>query len=247
MSRNTDSNTAEIAKGINIIDLALYLPEEKILILADMHIGIEESLVRQGTLIPKFHFKDLADRVQRIFSILDSEKKKVKLVVINGDLKHEFGRISYEEWRNTLKMLDYLLRKAGKVVLVRGNHDNILGPIAEKRKVMLVDEFIVGDILICHGDKIPEIPTSIKTIIIGHDHPAVSIYDNLRKETFKAFIVGKHGRKTLIVQPSMNPMTEGTDVKKERLLSPFLQKDLGNFDVYVVADEVYHFGKLKKI
>jgi putative SbcD/Mre11-related phosphoesterase len=237
----------EIAKGIEAIDLALYLPEDQVLVFADMHIGIEESLVKQGILMPKFHFKDLVTRVEKIFSALERGKKKVKTVVINGDLKHEFGRISDEEWRNTLKMLDYLARKGSKIVLVRGNHDTILGPIAEKRNIMFVDEFIVGDKLICHGDKIPEIPAGIKTIIIGHDHPAVSIYDNLRKETFKAFIVGKHGRKTLIVQPSMNPMTEGTDVKKERLLSPFLQKDLGNFDVYVVADAVYHFGKLNKL
>jgi putative SbcD/Mre11-related phosphoesterase len=237
----------EIAKGIEAIDLALYLPEDQVLVFADMHIGIEESLVKQGILMPKFHFKDLVTRVEKIFSALERGKKKVKTVVINGDLKHEFGRISDEEWRNTLKMLDYLARKGSKIVLVRGNHDTILGPIAEKRNVMFVDEFIVGDKLICHGDKIPEIPAGIKTIIIGHDHPAVSIYDNLRKETFKAFIVGKHGRKTLIVQPSMNPMTEGTDVKKERLLSPFLQKNLGNFEVYVVADKIYHFGKLKRL
>ncbi|MBU2561747.1 MAG: metallophosphoesterase [Nanoarchaeota archaeon] len=238
---------SEILKGIETADLALYLSSEKVLVLADLHIGIEDSLVKQGMLVPKFHFRDLVDRVEKIFSELKSQRKEVKVIVINGDLKHEFGRISDEEWRNTLKMLDWLARKCSRIVLVRGNHDTVLGPIAERRKVLFVDEMILGDKLICHGDRIPEIPPAVKTIIIGHEHPAVSLHEELRKETYKAFIVGKWNRNKLVVQPSLNPLMEGTDVNSEKLLSPFLQKDLGNFDVYIVADKVYAFGKLKKL
>jgi putative SbcD/Mre11-related phosphoesterase len=238
---------SEITKGIEIVDLALYLSEQKILVLADLHIGIEESFVKQGVLIPKFHFRDLVTRVEGIFEQLARAKKSVEVVVINGDLKHEFGTISEEEWRNTLKMLDYLSRKCKRIVLLQGNHDKILGPIADKRKVEFAEEFVVGDVMMCHGNRIPEIPASVKTVVIGHDHPAVSIHEELRTEKYKCFIVGKWERKTLIVQPSLNPLTEGTDVGNERLLSPFLQKNLGNFEVYIVADDVYHFGKLKKL
>ena len=237
----------EALKGIEIIDLALYLKETQVLVLADLHIGIEESLVKQGVMIPKFHFRDLVDRVENIFTTLAKQKRKVKVVVINGDLKHEFGTISEEEWRNTLKMLDYLARRCERIVLVRGNHDKKLGPIADKRKVLFVDEFIDGEIMICHGDEIPKLPPSVKTVIIGHEHPAVSIYEELRKETYKCFLVGKYLRKNIIVMPSLNPLMEGTDVNDEKMLSPFLQKDLGNFEVYIVADKVYPFGKLKKI
>jgi putative SbcD/Mre11-related phosphoesterase len=239
----------EIIKGAEIIDLGLYLKEEKILVLADLHIGYEESLVKQGVLLPKFHFKDLVKRVEGIFSVLEKGKKKrdVDIVVINGDLKHEFGTISDEEWRNTLKMLDYLSRKCKQVVLVRGNHDTILGPIADKRKVLLVNSFVAGEKMIVHGDKEVDVPGGVKTLIIGHDHPAVSIDEDLRKETYKCFLLGKHKRKNLIVQPSLNPITEGTDVKTEKLLSPYLHRDLGNFDVFIVADKVYDFGKLKKL
>jgi putative SbcD/Mre11-related phosphoesterase len=228
----------EVLKGIEIVDLALYLKDTQVLVLADLHIGIEEALVKQGVLVPKFHFKDLVGRVEKIFAALAKNKKKVKVVVINGDLKHEFGRISDEEWRNTLKIIDYLSR---------GNHDTILGPIADKRKVLLVDSFLDGDKMIIHGDKLVDIPNSVKTVIIGHDHPAVGLDEDLRREVYKCFLVGKHQRKNLIVMPSLNPLMEGTDVKDEKLLSPFLQKDLGSFDVYIVADKVYGFGKLKKL
>lgn len=236
----------EIIKGIEIIDLALYLSEEKVLVLADLHIGYEDELVKQGILVPKFHFRDLVKRVENIFDTLEKRKKKAEVVVINGDLKHEFGRISDEEWRNTLKMLDHISKRCGRIVLVRGNHDTILGPIAEKRNVLLADQFLDGDKMIVHGDKLVDVPGPVKTLIIGHDHPAVSIHEDLRKEVYKCFLAGKHNRKNLIVQPSLNPLTEGTDVREGKLLSPYLQKDLGNFDIYIVADKVYSFGKLKK-
>jgi hypothetical protein len=242
----SDTQSVELIKGIEAIDLALYIAKQQILILADLHIGIEDAMVKQGILVPKFHFKDLVQRVESIFTILEKSGKQVKLVVINGDLKHEFGTISDEEWRNTLKMLDYLLRKA-KVVLVKGNHDRILGPIAEKRNILVVDHFIADDVMVTHGDSIPDIPKSIKTIIIGHEHPAVSLDEGIRKETYKCWLLGKHNRNNLIVQPSANPVSEGTDVKKEQLLSPFLKKDIGNFNAYIVADKIYDFGKLKKI
>jgi putative SbcD/Mre11-related phosphoesterase len=246
MSRNTDSKT-EIIKGIEIIDLALYLKEEKALVLADLHIGYEDALVKQGVLVPKFHFRELVERLERIFEIIEKRKLKVETIIINGDLKHEFGRISDEEWRNTLKVLDYLARRCSRIALVRGNHDTILGPIADKRNVLLVDAFFAGDKMIMHGDRIQEIPAPVKTIIIGHDHPAVGISEGIRREVYKCFLAGKYKGKNLIVQPSLSPSTEGTDVIKEDLLSPYLAGDIGKFKAYVVADEVYAFGSIKKL
>jgi putative SbcD/Mre11-related phosphoesterase len=238
---------ADIAKCVQIIDLSLYLSDYKTLVLADLHVGYEDALRKQGILIPKFHFKDLVDRLEKIFGILKDNKMPVEAVIINGDLKHEFGRISDEEWRNTLKLLDWLLRRCGKIILVQGNHDKVLGPIAEKREVSLVDSVLLGDIMITHGDRIVDIPDPVKTIIIAHDHPAVSVTDKLRTETFKCFLKGKYKDKTLLVMPSLNPVTEGTDMLKERPLSPFLRQGVGSFQAFLVGDEIYDFGKLKKL
>ena len=239
--------TLEPIKGIEIIDLSLYIKGQNILIISDLHIGYEEALTKQGILVPKFHFKDLVKRLEKLFDFIKDTGRKVDLIIINGDLKHEFGFISDEEWRNTLKCIDFLSRKSKDIILVQGNHDKILGPIADKRKVRLVSEFIVGDIMICHGDKIPDIPSPIKTIIIGHEHPAITLQDGIRSETFKTFVVGKYNKKNLIVQPSFNQFVEGTDMLEESVLSPFLKQDLGKFEVYIVADTVYPFGKLSKL
>ena len=148
-------------------------------------------------------------------------------------------------------MLDYLKKHCDEVILIKGNHDNILGPIARKRDVTVKEYESIGKTLIIHGDNLDKNVENIlkksTTIIIGHEHPAVTLYENRRAETFKCFLKGKFKGKTLIVQPSFNLVTEGTDVLKERLLSPFLKGDLSNFEAYIVSDKIYPFGKLKNI
>lgn len=234
----------EILPGIAIVDLVLQLSNPtKTIVVGDVHIGYEEALNKQGILVPRFHFAEIIGRMERILDLTKPEH-----VILLGDVKHEFGTISDQEWRETLQFLDLILSRAKKVVLIRGNHDTILGPIARKRNLEIVSHLIMDDILLIHGDRIPQImPPGITTIIIGHEHPAVTIRDTIRAETFKCFLKGVWKRKNLVVVPSFHPLSEGTNVLQERLLSPFLQQDLSMFDVFVVGNTVYSFGKLKNL
>ena len=231
----------KILPAIDIVDLALYF--DSTLVIADVHIGYEEALNNQGVLVPRVQFEEMAKRMERVFSGLNG--KKADRAVINGDLKHEFGTISEQEWRNTLKFLDLLAKHCKEIILIKGNHDTILGPIAKKRNVKVVESLGVGKVLVAHGDKIPGSLDNYSTIIIGHEHPAVSLKEGPRIEKFKCFLKGRYKGRNLIVQPSFNSMIEGTDILKDSILSPFLKQNLDNFEVYVVEDKVYKFGKLK--
>lgn len=226
----------EIEKDIEIIDLALYLKKHKILIIGDLHIGYEEALNKEGILIPRFQFNEIIKRLDKIF-----KKIKADLIIINGDIKHEFGTISDQEWRHTLKIIDYLSEK-GKLILIKGNHDTILGPIANKRDIEIKDFYNIDDITIVHGDKI--IKSLNKIVIIGHEHPAISFKG--RDDRFKCFLKGKYKKSKLIVMPSFNLVNEGSNVLKEKLLSPYLD-NIDNFEVYIVEDKVYYFGEIKDL
>src|SRR3989338_296829 len=244
----------KILDGIYLIDLAIYA--NKTLIVADFHIGYEEALNKQGLMVPRFQFQEIMERLKKIFSRL--KNKKIERIIVNGDLKHEFGTISEQEWRHTLRLLDYFGQYCNEIILIKGNHDSVLGPIAKKRNVRVLKHFVIeplestmtkntiNRILVIHGDKIPDkkLLKGVSTIIIGHEHPAVSIKEGPRAELFKAFLIGKWKKCNLIAQPSFNLVVEGTDVLKEEVLSPFLRQKLGNFDVIVVADKIYNFGKL---
>ncbi len=235
----------KILSNAEIIDLSLFFPKEKILVITDLHLGYEEALIKQGTFLPRFNLKDSINKLKKIFA----KTKKLNKIIILGDLKHEFGFISEQEWREVIQMLSFLSENSKEIILLKGNHDNILGPIAKWKNLTLEDFFFLEKqkILFLHGDKILSLKEfqKAKTLIIGHEHPAVTLTEETKKEKFKCFIKGKYKKKDLIVLPSFNTTTEGTDITQKKLLSPFLKQNLGNFEVWITADKTYFFGKIK--
>lgn len=236
----------EILSGMVISDLALWIPKQKVLAIADPHIGYEEALNRQGVLVPREQFRNTVRRLQPIL-----EAHKPETIVVNGDLKHEFGRISDQEWKEVLKLLDLIARHCTHIVLVEGNHDTVLGPLAGKRNLEVCKSFTAGDVLFVHGDAVPgeKLLKSIKTIVIGHEHPCLGLRDGERIETFKCWLLGRWKRRNLIVMPSFNLVTEGSDILKEKQLSPLLQQGLDEFSAYIVdeSSKVLPFGKVKNL
>ena len=233
----------EILKGIEIKNKALWLPKQKILIIADLHIGYEEALFEQGILVPRMMFKEMKNEIKKLL------KLKPKLIIINGDLKHEFGYISRQEWHETSDILNLLLEKS-KVILIKGNHDSVLKPIAKKKNLDVRNFYCIHDVCILHGHKIflDKRISDCKILIIAHEHPAISIQEGTKSEIYKCFLLGSWKNKKLIVMPSFFSVFEGSDIKKEKLLSPYLdEKRIKNFDVFVLGDKIYKFGKLKNI
>ena len=225
----------KIFQDLEAIDLALKYKDN--LIIADLHLGLESALNKQGILIPHFQFEEILSKLKKIIS-----KANPSTIIINGDLKHEFGQISEQEWSQVFKLLEFLISKA-KVILIRGNHDTILQPIAQKFNIKIVDYLELDDITIHHGHEI--IPICTSNLIIAHEHPAISISNNIRTELYKCFLLGKYDKKNLIVMPSFNLVNIGSNVLKEKILSPYI-KNISSFETFVVSDKIYNFGKIKK-
>ncbi len=225
----------EILPNIEIADLALKYKD--ILIIGDLHLGFEESLIKEGILIP---FSQLKKTIKKLEKII--KKTKPKLIVINGDLKDEFGTISRQEWTEVLEFIDFL-KKTSEVILIKGNHDTILEPIARKKDIEIKQRLDIDDITIVHGDKL--FKKLNKTIIISHEHPAISFKER-SDEKYKCFLLGKYKYHNLIVIPSFNLLLSGSDITREQFLSPYI-KNIQNFHVFVVQDKIYDFGKLKNL
>jgi len=226
----------KITSNLEAIDLALKYKDN--LIIADLHLGLEECLNKQGILIPRFQFKEILTRLKKIISISNPST-----IIINGDLKHEFGQISEQEWSQVFKLLEFLTSKA-EVILIKGNHDTILLPIAQKFNIKILDYLELDNLTIHHGHEI--IPITTSTLIIAHEHPAISISNKIRTETYKCFLKGKYNNLNLIVMPSFNLVNIGSNVLKENILSPYI-KNIKNFTTFVVSDKIYNFGKIKNI
>ena len=230
--------------GAKILDLALEI--EDYLVISDLHLGYEEALNYQGIMVPKFQYPKIIKRTEEIYSRSDCSS-----IIINGDLKHEFGKISRQEWKETIKFIDYLKKRFEEIILIKGNHDPLTPIIAKKTGLDVYPQFSTGNFMVMHGDKIPEKWDEFeeKTIVIGHEHPSVGIRSGERMEKVKCFLAGDFREKKMIVMPSFNFITEGSDVLHEKPLSPFLKEAThGELDVFGVENfETFYFGKINHL
>lgn len=224
------------------------------LIISDLHIGYEEEGREMGVLLideqREYYRRELA-------RVVDG----VQQVILNGDVKHSFGTITKQEWEQVSWLLRWLDERA-TVTVVAGNHDRLLLPIVQKRGMELVDAYLLDNTLIVHGDNTAatliekgavtkEEFAQCKTVVLGHEHPAIRLSDGIRSERAKCYLVGERtlegAKKRVIVMPAFNPYSTGTDVLRERPLGPLLA-DFGGLSAFAVVDEqVLAFGELEKL
>lgn len=236
----------ELLDGIEALDLCLWIKRENAVAFSDLHLGYEGMMNAQGIFLPRVNFTEIRKSLEKVFS----RTGRVDKIIINGDLKQEFGQITQQEWKEVLDMLQFLAENCNELVLIKGNHDKTLGPIATWHGVKIVEDYFLEKekVLFVHGDKIPsaEKLEKAKTIVIGHEHPCVTISDGVKRETYKCFLAGKYKTKNLVILPSMCQVQLGHDVTREEALSP-LVKNMGSFRVFAVEDRVYEMGKLKEL
>lgn len=210
------------------------------LIISDLHLGMEASMRKKGTLVPNHQIDQL---LKDIKSLLTTHKPKH--VIINGDLKHDFGTISDQEWREVKKVIR-LIQEHAQLTLIKGNHDKVTEIIAEKTHTQVTDHFLLNDIYICHGDTLQENEdfTKATTIIIGHEHPAFALEEDNKRELYKCFMKTTYQKKILYVLPSFSQLTIGTDIQEHTFLSPFLQ-DIKKAHITITQNkELFDFGEI---
>lgn len=227
--------------GAKVLNNALMVEDS--LIISDLHFGYESSLNSQGFMIPQFQFEKIIDQITSI-----QDKACARNIILNGDIKHNFGKIDRQEWKEVLNFIDYLSDLFVEIQVIKGNHDNFTQYILDKRDIKMKNHIIIDNFYITHGHKLPpEIPDNIETIIIGHEHPCIGIRNGERVEKVKSYLQGTWTNYNLIVMPSFTPVSYGSDILHEKTISPFI-KNVSQFKVYAIENwEVYPFGSIKDI
>ncbi|MEM4257042.1 MAG: metallophosphoesterase [Candidatus Diapherotrites archaeon] len=233
-------------KGVEAFGLFLWFSNSKALVCSDLHLGYEGFLNSQGIFVPRYNF----DEIKKMFEKVFSEKGKPEYLIICGDFKHEFKGISSQEWRESFDMIDFLVKNCNKLVLIKGNHDNSLGVIAKSKGLEFLTEFFLSEekTLFLHGDKLPskDLVKKAKLIVIGHEHPSITLRDSVKSETYKCFLKGAYCNKVLLVLPSLIMVGVGNDITKEKTMSPLIE-DINEFEVFAVEKDVFYLGKVKDI
>ena len=147
--------------------------DERTLVISDLHIGWEISLVEEGIYIPS-QTKRL---LMRLKEIIFSERPD-RLIIL-GDVKHTIAKIEAEEWRDVPDFFENILGMISKVQIVPGNHDGEIEALLPDGVDLLPSRgTTIGDIGVFHGHTwpLPEM-LNCKTLIIGHVHPVITFRD----------------------------------------------------------------------
>lgn len=238
--------------------------KQKILVVSDLHIGIETAYRNAGANIPS-QTKRLIDRLSKI-----CVENKIDRLVLLGDIKHTVPQTSYQELEEIPELFYALEPVIDRVDIVLGNHDGNFKryiPKLDKMSIKIRSShgFTINNVGLFHGHTWPnKTVLSCDYILMGHNHPNILFVDELGGRLFKpCWIRAKFNPEItsdrypefnqdaeLIVLPAFNHLGTGTSINNpdQRLLGPILKNGLADMDnAKIILLDGTHLGKLKDL
>jgi putative SbcD/Mre11-related phosphoesterase len=229
---------------------ALLISEKKMLVIADIHLGLEHELFLSGVTIPS--------QIQKFQKVIEGliRMTRAKSLMILGDIKHEVPGISKKEEREIPQFFYNLMEKV-EVSCCRGNHDTYLEQILpDDVKIFPSEGVRMGRYGFFHGHAWPSKELmGCDFLITGHIHPVVEFVDKLgyraveqvwirgvldAKTVKKKFGLEKVGRLDTIIMPAFNRLLGGLAMNymvDKELMGPLLTKrffDVNKSDAYML-------------
>jgi putative SbcD/Mre11-related phosphoesterase len=233
---------------------ALLLKEKKLLVIADLHIGIENELRENGLQVPS----QTSVMEQRLISILTTYT--IHDIILLGDIKHNIPSSTIQERTDVNRFLN-TIQTYGTLHVLPGNHDgNIDRLLPPTIKLHPSDGFVFEGIGFTHGHRRPNKEVmQCEQVIIGHTHPTVMLTDRLGYRTFEQCwlrsaplsdtLIEKYPTSPtsqILVMPAFNPLCGGIAVNRDPLLGPFGSLiDVDNAEIYLLDGS--SLGKVKDL
>ncbi len=148
---------------------------DDILVIADLHIGLEQELAEKGVRMPS-RAEVMAERIVRI-----ADRRGADRLVILGDVKHLVPKMAARERRDVYVFFRDLAGRFPEMYIAQGNHDGMLKHVVPRSvRFKSPHGFRIGEAGFCHGHawpfkKVMEAPR----LLMGHNHPAVALRDPL--------------------------------------------------------------------
>jgi uncharacterized protein len=209
--------------------------------IADLHIGFERSW---GISLARMQLSHMSQRIDSAMSRFSADT-----LIIDGDLRHGFGKLGVAERSEISGFLSSLCAKY-KVEFIHGNHDNAMQFVAEGAGIKMRQSLRKGKFVFTHGDKpLSKKPGDIH--IIGNEHPAVTLRDGAGgSRKYPCFLFLE--KEKIAVLPAFNPWSPGTDmlsIARGCFLSPALNNADMESARAILTDweELYDFKKIKDI
>lgn len=233
---------------------ALLIGNANSLVIADLHIGIEQTLREQG-----IHVASQTDILTKRVLTLCETYEPNELVLL-GDIKHTIPSTPIQE-RRDVKTFFQAIQNYGTIRLIPGNHDgNIEWLTPESISIHPSDGFRIGGIGFVHGHRWPHKKImNCKHLVCAHTHPTIMFTDRLGHKTFEPCwlkaqtLAGKRQENypdseqiNVLVMPAFNPLCGGLAVNKEGIMGPLGKIiDTQNAQAYLLDGSA--LGKVRDI
>jgi uncharacterized protein len=216
---------------------ALWIPESKTAIVADIHLGYSWAQRRRGQLGP------LADERTREKLLHLCEELDPRRFVFLGDLVHAPKPCEPER-----RWIENVLRELGgaaELTAVLGNHDRAFADEFSDLPVETTLCWTDASLAAIHGDQLALPIPEHGTLILGHLHPALPVSDGSgASRKLPAFVVSP----SCVILPAFSPFAGGYNLAcgvPGELQALFRGEEMETF--VVTGRRIAHLGRLTRV
>jgi putative SbcD/Mre11-related phosphoesterase len=209
---------------------------DNMIVIGDLHIGVESHLKAKG-----FH---LPSRTSILMNDLLAISGDATRLVILGDVKDSVPGSTKQEYAEIPDFFHKMLERFDVVDVVVGNHDTQIDDFLPKDvNVHPATGMRINDVGFMHGHTWPSADTMRSgTLITAHNHPTVMFRDGIGKRTteqcwFRAQFTDtkcdyNERPDKMIMIPSFNRLLGGSpvNVREEGFLGPLMNSGLVDID-----------------
>lgn len=230
------------------------------LVIADIHLGFEESLKEKGVNLPSQTSK-LATKVRKLIT-----RVRASRIIILGDLKHKIPGISKRELVEIITFLESIRELKVDILLVPGNHDGGLVNVLKEIGIATISDSRGILITLCNGRKIglahghtwpnDNIVANADVLVMGHTHPVIEFFDslgyryvepvwvkvpldiNVLKDKYYSNL-DKISLKYVLVMPHFNNFLSGNVINRPDIIRPLLGPLLESEAAIIENSEIF--------
>lgn len=145
----------------------LYWPAQRVLFVADTHLGKDATFRRHGIAVPAGSTDATLHAIDRMIDASDASR-----VIILGDMFHAKSSLS----PSVCQSLETFFARHPKIqfILIRGNHDRHVGSLPPAWPIEILEPGgVIGGVILTHEPS--QVPMSAPLLLCGHIHPSVCI------------------------------------------------------------------------
>jgi len=218
MARGEIHSNLRFIRGFPALGIGGYL------VVADIHLGITREIYEAGVSLPS-QVTSFVKRLKRL-----EKDTRTKRLVLLGDVKHKVPGISWQEHQELPEFLEHL--DFEEIIIVKGNHDGKIEqmiPPRLKKKVKVKRGLSIGEYYFTHGHRHVNLTSprgrAIRTIVIGHNQPAIIFEDAMGARYIEPVWVrgnlgGRYKNHEVVIMPAFNELRGHALVNRGRFIGP---------------------------